>query len=73
MAFTLSSRKIADFLKASDQVTDTSQAVNPSALIRIGFLTNSSGTRHLCSYDPVTDTIFFEDQVGQVAPVTYHA
>jgi hypothetical protein len=70
MALTVAAGDVSDFLEGKAGVADSSDVRPPfpTAMIRIGWLTNSSGVRHLCYYDPVADKITYQDQSGQVAP-----
>jgi len=51
---------------------DTTQPGRRTDIQRIGWLISSTNVAHLCYYDPVTDSITYEDQSGETAPSIGH-
>ena len=39
-----------------------------TGVCRIGPLTSNAGNTHLCYYDPVSDTIFYDDGYPRLSP-----
>jgi len=66
MALTLNATyvgAVADIARKALGATDPSetQSNRRTEPVRLGYLVSSTGVAHLCYYDPVTDSITFED------------